>query len=80
MKDKKMYILELNPSDKFVCWLNFNSFADIGFYPKDLKIECCSHFAFMTTGQGDNSGNQHYNKINLILMDPFFSKTLVAHF
>lgn len=53
MAEKRMYLLELDPNEKFVCWLNFNSFADIGFYPNNLKIECCSHFAFMTTGQNE---------------------------
>jgi hypothetical protein len=49
MDDKKCYILELPKEDKFVGFVKFNQFEDIGFYPKNLSIECCSHFLFMTT-------------------------------
>lgn len=53
MVEKKMYILPLKKNEKFVCFLNFNSFEEIGFYPdENLKIESCSHFAYMTTGVG----------------------------
>ena len=75
-----MFILELKEDEKFVCFIKFNAFQDIGFYPKDLKIECCSHIAFLTSGIGKNSGNMKQNRLNLILMDPFFSDTQVARF
>ena len=52
-----MFILELKEDEKFVCFIKFNAFQDIGFYPKDLKIECCSHIAFLTSGIGNNTGN-----------------------
>jgi hypothetical protein len=33
MAEKKKYILQIHPEEKFVGWLNFNQFEDIGFYP-----------------------------------------------
>ena len=80
MADKRMYLLNLNPDERFVCFLDFNQFEDIGFYPANLRIECCAHICFMTTGAGKSKGDQRYNRINLILMDPFFEDTQVAHF
>jgi hypothetical protein len=80
MDEKKKYILKLLPDEKFVCWINFNQFSDIGFFPKDLRIECCSHFAFLTTGQDKSQGKLSKNQINLILMDPFYIETNLAHF
>ena len=75
MATKKKYILQVQRDEKFVCWLHFNQFEDIGFYPHGLRIECCSHFAFLTTGQGAKTGKTMENKINLILMDPFYIET-----
>ena len=68
------------PDEKFVCFLEFNEFEDIGFYPKGLRIECCSHFAFLTAGKGASSGFMHKNCINLVLIDPFYEQTQVDHF
>lgn len=50
MKEKKCYIIKLAPNERFVSWLTFNQFEDIGFYPVGLRTECCSHFSFLTTG------------------------------
>jgi hypothetical protein len=80
MADKRMYFLHLNPDEKFVWFLDFNQFEDIGFYPANLRIECCAHFCYMTTGTGNNANKTKYNRLNLILIDPFFTETLVAHF
>jgi hypothetical protein len=52
----------------------------MGFYSKGLRIECCSHFAFLTVGKGESTGNVQKNRINLLLMDPFYEETQVAHF
>jgi len=68
------------PDEKFVCFLQFNQFEDIGFYPKGLRIECCSHFAFLTAGKGPSAGHMTKNRINLVLIDPFYEETQVAHF
>jgi hypothetical protein len=32
-EEKKKYILNIAEDEKFVCWLKFNQFEDIGFYP-----------------------------------------------
>ena len=60
--------------------MEFNSFDDIGFFPKGLRVECCSSFAFLTTGAGAESGTIERNRINLLLVDPFYESTEVAHF
>jgi hypothetical protein len=77
---KRNYIITLPPDEKFVCFINFNQFEDIGFYPKGLRIECCSHFAFLTSGKGLSTGHMQKNRINLVLIDPFYDQTQVAHF
>lgn len=46
---KKAYIIKIPEDERFVGFVDFNSFVDIGFYPKNLKIECCSHFTYITT-------------------------------
>ena len=45
---KKSYILDLLPGDEFVAFVQFKSFQDIGFFTDDIRIECCSHFLFIT--------------------------------
>jgi hypothetical protein len=62
--------------------LYFNQFEDIGFYPKGLRIECCSHFTFLTTAntQKGETGSVYQNKLNLILIDPFYPETQIAHY
>ena len=69
------YIVNLHPDEKFVCFLQYNQFEDIGFYAKGLRIECCSQFAILTAGKGPSAGHIHKNRINLIVIDPFYEKT-----
>ena len=47
--ETKSYIVNIPKKEKFVCFVDFNQFEDIGFYPKNLRIECCSFFLYMTT-------------------------------
>lgn len=69
------------PSDeRFVSFVDFNSFTDIGFFPKHLRIECCSHFLFLTTSRGNDLQNDQKNRLNLLLLDPFYSEIQVALF
>jgi hypothetical protein len=75
LDNKRKYIINLMPDEKFVCFVHFNQFEDIGFYPQGLRIECCSHFAYLTAGRGDMAGNITKNRINLILIDPFYEDT-----
>jgi hypothetical protein len=48
---KKAYIIKIPEHERFLGFVDFNSFVDIGFYPKGLKIECCSHFTYLTTAR-----------------------------
>lgn len=80
LEHKRKYLLKLKPGERFVAFLQFNRYEDIGFFPTGLRVECCSSFAFMTAGAGPNAGDVEFNRINLILMDPFYERTQVAHF
>jgi len=46
--DGKAYIYEMPHGEKFISFGEFNTFEDIGFYPKKLRIEMCSNFVFLT--------------------------------
>ena len=80
LDNKRKYIVNLMPDEKFVCFVQFNQFEDIGFYPNGLRVECRSHFAFLTAGKGEFSGNITKNRINLLLIDPFYEDTQITHF
>jgi hypothetical protein len=80
LQSNKQFILNMDSDEKFLCFLEFNQFADIGFYPKSLRIECCSHFAYLTVGKGDSAGQLLKNRVNLVLCDPFYENTTVSHF
>jgi len=41
--------VDIEKDERFLGFVEFNSFEDIGFYPTNLKIECCTSFMFMTT-------------------------------
>ena len=59
----------MEPDEKFVCFLKFNRYEDMGFFSEDLRIECCSSFAYMT--RKDDKYKYSGNKINILLVDPF---------
>ena len=61
-------------------FVQFNRYEDIGFFPTGLRVECCSSFAFLTAGAGSNAGDPQHNRINLVLIDPFFQRTQMALF
>ena len=61
-------------------FVQFNRYEDIGFFPTGLRVECCSSFAFLTAGAGSNAGDPQYNRLNLVLIDPFFQRTQMALF
>lgn len=41
-EDPKQYILEMEEDEEFICFLNFNKYEDIGFYPDMMRIYGCS--------------------------------------
>ena len=75
---KKTYILDLLPGDEFVAFVKFKSFQDIGFFTQDIRIECCSHFLFIT--QNDSVEDGRGNRMNLLLVDPFYQEFQAAWF
>ena len=60
-------------------FVSFNHYHDIGFYPKDLNLECSSRFAFITTCSAPNSA-VFKNKLNLLIIDPYPDQIQVALF
>ena len=69
----------MEPDEKFVCFIQFNKYEDLGFFTEDLRIECCSHFAYMTR-QEDKLNKYLGNRINILLVDPFCTHFQAALF
>jgi len=53
---RKVHILDIHPEERFISFVEFNLYEDIGFYPENLSIDCCSCFLFLTTKK-DKSQN-----------------------
>jgi hypothetical protein len=70
IKAKETLILEIPPEERFLSFVQFNKFMDIGFYPDLLNVECCAHICYMTAGI--NSMNNGSNRIYLLLIDPLY--------
>ena len=70
IKAKETLILEIPPEERFLSFVQFNKFMDIGFYPDLLNVECCAHVCYMTAGI--NSMNNGSNRIYLLLIDPLY--------
>lgn len=81
-KENKKMILDLDKDEKFVCFVEFNSFQDIGFFPKNLDIECCSKFLFITSPRmhSKDFGKASMNCLNLLLIDPYYETANVVLF
>jgi len=78
-KIQRAYVLDIPDDEKFVCFIDHNSYSDIGFYPKHLRVECCSHFLYLTTAR-HNTGDISKNRLNLLLVDPYYEQIQVAIF
>ena len=65
----------MKPGEKFVSFVEFNRYEDIGFYPDNMSIECCSCFLFVTSKTSDSLDSQiNSTKLNLLLADPYGDK------
>jgi hypothetical protein len=75
-------ILDLDPEEKFICFVEFNSYQDLGFFPVNLDIECCAKFLYVTTPRlhSEVFGKSVHNCLNLLLIDPYYEKANVALF
>jgi|TARA_B110000285_G_C14883557_1_gene495092 hypothetical protein len=62
-------VLDLDNDEKFISFVEYNTYADIGFVPADLKIEMCSNFVFLVYCR-----KQKKILIKLILIDPYYDK------
>lgn len=69
-KENNAFILNIPDNEKFVCWISYNSFTDLGFYPNGLRVECCSNFVYLTTSRESNDDVRD-NRLNLLMIDPF---------
>ena len=61
-------------------FVEFNKYQDIGFYPQDLRIECCSCFLFLTTKRHKSDDDSHTTFFNLLLADPYHDEIQIAIF
>lgn len=62
----KKYVYELPAIEKFMNFVEFMNFEDIGFYPDKLKIECCSTFVFLTLDKTNII-------VNVLMIDPYYT-------
>lgn len=77
----KVHIIDIKQDEKFISFVEFNLYEDIGFYPYNLNIECGSCFLYLTTKK-NNAGNDNKKttKLNLLIADPYYEKIQVAVF
>lgn len=73
-------MIELDPQERFVTFVEFNKYQDIGFYPHNLSIECCSCFLFLTTKRHKGEDDNNTTYFNLLLADPYHDDIQVAIF
>jgi hypothetical protein len=78
--NEKKFILDLDPEERFVSFVSFKDFEDIGFFPDNLQIECCSHFLFLTTSRFYRGKQVIENVLNLLLVDPYYKEIQIALF
>ena len=76
----KVHIIDIKSDEKFISFVEFNLYEDIGFYPNDLNIECCSCFLFLTTKKNKTGNDKNTTKLNLLIADPYYEKMQVALF
>jgi hypothetical protein len=76
----KNYLIDLEPDERFLGFVEFNSFGDIGFYPTNLNIECCTSFLYMTTSKVKSRSPKKTNKIYLMMIDPYYKEIEVVRF
>ena len=68
-------IYEIPNKEKFFGFIEFSNFLDLGFIPKGLAQEACSHFAFLTL----NKSSQKI-LVNVMLIDPYYSDIQISLF
>jgi hypothetical protein len=76
----KNYLINLEQDERFLGFIEFNSFEDIGFYPTNLAIECCTSFLYMTTSKVKSRSAKNTNKIYLMMIDPYCKEIEAVRF
>lgn len=69
------FVYEIPKKERFLNFAKFNKYEDLGFYPKNLRIEMCSNLVFLTQNRADES-----IKVNLMLLDTYYEIPQVALF
>ena len=69
--------MELTEHEQFMCFVDFNKDEDLGFFPKGLRIECCSKFAYITE---NTSRKDPIFNVNVLLVDPYNDHPQIATF
>ena len=71
----KNLVYYLEKTETFKGFVEFNSFEDLDFAPKGLKINCCSRFAFLTL---DEDTQKIF--VNILLVDPYYETPQILLF
>ena len=75
------FVLKLREDERFEGFVDCQKFSDIGFFPGNMKTECCSYILFMTHIKSRPLDANLSNRLNLLLLDPFHKKGLkIARF
>ena len=80
VKAKQPYILNLEPDETFVNFIQVDRYEDIRFFPDDLRVECCSHFLLMVRKTGSQNFENNRNRLYLLLIDPMYNEIQAALF
>jgi hypothetical protein len=54
LKGGLTYVYELPKTERFVNFVEFNKFEDLGFYPGKLRIEMCTNIVFLSQSSTDD--------------------------
>lgn len=67
MNGGQSFIYKFPRNETFISFSEYNQHEDIGFFPGDLRLEMCSHVAFLTHDRLKNEAI-----LNLLFIDPYY--------
>lgn len=72
--------MDIEKDERFLGFVEFGSFDDIGFFPTNLKIECCTSFMYMTTTKQKSRSAKSSNRLYVMMIDPYYKTIEVVRF
>ena len=66
-------VFDISSHEKFISFIEFRSFEDIGLDPYGLKTSTCSIFAYLTI-------HKKYQRmhVNILLIDPYYEDMQIS--